>query len=215
MVLDLGVSQSIIGKANSSVIILTKFSESVLDPMGFAMPTGTTAPALDLGRIVEDLLPDIRIIVCASLCHFSHKSPNYEIDDLCQQIVVLLMDDDFRRLRSFDHASSHKTWLTAVVRNHVINHLRRQKTMISFDDLGPAAIRCPPLQDKQLIALELTNSVREALSKLTKREAKLFELCYLFGLSTVEIADGMGIKPQSVRRRKHAVTKKLRRLLQQ
>jgi RNA polymerase sigma factor (sigma-70 family) len=61
---------------------------------------------------------------------------------------------------------------------------------------------------------EFRERVQEALTKLTQREARLFELCYLFGWTTLEIAEAMGIKPQSVRRRKHAVTKKLRQLLQ-
>ncbi|HTG14058.1 MAG TPA: sigma-70 family RNA polymerase sigma factor [Blastocatellia bacterium] len=178
------------------------------------MAAATPSPAANLGQVIEDLLPEILVAVRASLYRCSHRGDRDEIDDLCQEITILLMDDDFRRLRSFDHASSHKTWLTAVVRNHVINHLQRQKTMISLSDLTPATIRCPALQDRHLFAKELRDNVQEALTRLTPREARLFELCYLLGLSTVEIAEGMGIKPQSVRRRKHAVTKKLRQLLQ-
>lgn len=174
------------------------------------MAAATPSPAANLGQVIEDLLPEILVAVRASLYRCGHRGDRDEIDDLCQQITVLLIDDDFRRLRSFDHASSQRTWLTTVVRNHVINYLQRHKTTVSLNDVSADAIVYPARQEERVFEQEQRDSLQAALANLTKRELRLFELCYVFGLSTVEIAEAMGIKVQSVRRRKHAVTKKLR-----
>jgi RNA polymerase sigma factor (sigma-70 family) len=178
------------------------------------MALAAFAAAPDLREILKSLVPDILIAVHTTLSGLHHRSANDEVGDLCQQIIVLLMDNDFRRLRSFDYRSSRRTWLTAVVRNHVINHLRRQKPTVSLNDLRADAASYQAMQDQRLIAQEQRESLRAASTKLTKRELELFELCYVADLSTGEIAEKMGIKPQSVRRRKHALVKKLQGLLE-
>jgi RNA polymerase sigma factor (sigma-70 family) len=178
------------------------------------MAAASLSPAANLGQAIEDLLPEILVAVRASLYRCGHRGDRDEIDDLCQQIIVLLIDDDFRRLRSFDHASSQRTWLTTVVRNHVINYLQRHKITVSLNDVSPDAIVYPARQEERVFEQEQRESLQAAIANLTKRELRLFELCYVFELSTVEIAEAMGIKVQSVRRRKHAVTRKLRQLVE-
>jgi RNA polymerase sigma factor (sigma-70 family) len=167
----------------------------------------------DLREVIESLLPEILIAVQTTFRRCHHRSSNDEVNDICQQVIVLLMEDDFRRFRTFDHMSSQRTWLGVVVRNHVINYLERQKPTISLEGLQSDAIRYPAMEEQRLIAREQRDRLRGALTKLTHREIKLFECCYLAELGTVEIANVMGIKPQSVRRRKHALLKKLQGFL--
>ncbi len=175
------------------------------------MTAVASSQAPDLRQAIESLLPEILIAVHTSFRRYHHRSAKEEIDDLCQQVVVSLMEDDFRRLRSFCHASSRRTWLTVVVRNHVINYLERQKPTVSLNDLPADSMGYPPLEEERLIAREQRDGLRMAVTKLTKREIELFELFYVTEYSTAEIATKMGIKLQSVRRRKHALVKKLRR----
>ncbi len=74
---------------------------------------------------------------------------------------------------------------------------------------------CKELRDEPCAETEeQSESLRAASTKLTKRELELFELCYVADLSTAEIAEEMGIKLQSVRRRKHALVKKLQGFLE-
>jgi RNA polymerase sigma factor (sigma-70 family) len=173
-----------------------------------------TASAPDFKEIIERLLPDILISVHSTFSRLHHRSPYDEVPDLCQQIVVLLMENDFHRLRSFDHLSSQRTWLTAVVRNHVINYLQRQKPIVSLDEFPDDAISCPAMEEQKLIAQEQRDRLQAALRKLTRRELELFDLCYVAELNTAEIAAKMSIKLQSVRRRKHSLVKKLQEFLQ-
>ena len=181
---------------------------------GRSMALAAFGAAPDLKEILESLLPDILIAVQTTLSRLHHRSANDEVGDLCQQVTVLLLENDFRRLRSFDYRSSRRTWLTAVVRNYVMNHVRRQKPTVSLNDLRADVRSYPAMQDQRLIAQEQSESLRAASTKLTKRELELFELCYVADLSTGEIAEEMGIKLQSVRRRKHALVKKLQGFLE-
>jgi len=99
------------------------------------------------------------------------------------------------------------------VKNHVINYLRRQRATISLSDLTACAIRCAAMEEERLIAREQRERLRAVLTRLTKRELELFELCFVAESSTAEIAEEMDIKLTSVRRRKHALVKKLQGFL--
>jgi RNA polymerase sigma factor (sigma-70 family) len=123
------------------------------------------------------------------------------------------MEDNFRRFRTFDHMSSQRTWLGVVVRNHVINYLERQKPTVSLEGLPADVIGYQAIEDQRLIAQEQRERLRMVLTRLTDREVELFECCYVADLSTGEIANVMRIKLESVRRRKHALLKKLRGFL--
>jgi len=55
--------------------------------------------------------------------------------------------------------------------------------------------------------------LREAVSHLTAREQQLFQVLCRDDLTSADVAKQMGIKVESVRRRKHALIKKLRGLV--
>ncbi len=83
--------------------------------------SATSKPEL----LLAALLPDIRDAVSRACYHYS--SDPSEIEDICHQMIILLMEDNYRRLRSFHLESSIKTWLTAVALHYVSNYVGRQK----------------------------------------------------------------------------------------
>lgn len=162
-------------------------------------------------RLLEAILPDIHDAVNSACHHYSVSQS--EIDDFYHQVILLLMEDDYRRLRSFARRSSLKTWLTAVAMNRVSDHIRRGKQAISRDEVPSGAFVCAPTQMNRLIALERRSALREAVRKLTARERQLFELLCRDDLTYADLAEHMGIKVASVRRNKHALIKKLKELV--
>ena len=160
---------------------------------------------------IEALLPQIRDAVHTA-CH-RHPGTQCEVEDFKQQVVLLLMEDDYRRLRSFSMRSSIKTWLTAVALNQVSNYMRRQKRAISLAKSAAEGFVCQPTQEKVLLYEDRRRRLREVVSQLTAREQELFELLCQDGLACADVAMRMGIKADSVRRRKHALIKKLQELL--
>src|SRR6266542_487209 len=100
------------------------------------MSAAVLIPALPAPeRGIEALLPDIYDAVSRACYHY--RAGQSEIQDFCNQIIVLLMEDDYLRLRSFRLESSIKTWLTAVALHYVSNYATRQKKAMSLDEISP------------------------------------------------------------------------------
>jgi RNA polymerase sigma factor (sigma-70 family) len=171
------------------------------------MPSSAAAPAIDPKSFLETSLPDI-VAGVRSVCHLYHIE-NDLIDDMCQQIALLLIEDDYRRLRSFDHQKAcFKTWLITVVKNHVLNELRKKQiTELPEWDGGQTSVY--PTQEMKIISRELQDGLRATIGRLSKRDQELAQLAFEEDLSAPEIASLMGIKIESVYRRKHAIAKRL------
>jgi RNA polymerase sigma factor (sigma-70 family) len=169
--------------------------------------SATSKPEL----LLAALLPDIRDAVSRACYHYS--SDPSEIEDVCHQMIILLMEDDYRRLRSFHLESSIKTWLTAVALHYVSNYVGRQKKAISLDDISREACVCAGVQEAELISEEMRCELNAAVNQLTAREQQLLELLCRDDLSSADVAREMGIKVESVHRRKYALIKKLRGLV--
>ena len=73
-----------------------------------------TAP-IDL----EQLLADVYEAVQWACLRYRGRIRRDELDDFSQQIILKLIEDNCRRLHSFKSHSSSKTWLQAVVDDHI------------------------------------------------------------------------------------------------
>ena len=76
---------------------------------------------------IEQLLPDVYEAVKRAYPRYWGRIRRDELDDLSQQIILKLIEYDCRRLRSFKHHSSTKTWLQRVVENHICSCLCRRR----------------------------------------------------------------------------------------
>ena len=122
---------------------------------------------------IEALLPDIHDAVSRACYHYS--ADQSEIDDVCHQMIMLLIEDDYRRLRSFRRESSTKTWLTAVALHYVSNQVGRRKKAMSMDEIPPEASVCAPAQEAELISEERRCELNVAVTQLTARDQQLFQ----------------------------------------
>jgi len=168
-------------------------------------------PADDHEELLKALLPDIRDAVRAACLHYC--ADQSEIEHFSNEVVLLLIENDYHGLRSFRRESSRHTWLTAIARHYVSSHLSRERKAISLDEIPPELLVFNPVQENELIAEGQRCELREAVGQLTAREQQLFELLCRDDLTSADIAMNMGIKEDSVRRRKHTLIKKLRAIV--
>jgi len=166
------------------------------------------------GEFIEGLFPDICDAVRLACILYKHYPGESEIEELGQEIIILLMEDDYRRLRQFAGRSSFKTWLNSVIKHHVSHQLRKRKKVQSLEGIALDPFICRPGQDEVFSLEEKNQMLQAAIIHLTKRERQLFELLYGEEASINEVAIRMGIKTTSVRRRKHALVRKLKRLVE-
>jgi RNA polymerase sigma factor (sigma-70 family) len=171
------------------------------------------AELTDLKQLVAALPQAVPVAVRGACLRHHYPAGRDELADLCQQLTLLLIEQDCRRLCLFDRQqASFLTWLQAVAMNYVGSHLQRQQRPESLEALDPEALICPPTQEEEVMAEERRQWLRAASGKLTSHERQFLMLCCEFELSAAAIAGLMKIKVESVHRRKHALIEKLRRL---
>jgi len=137
-----------------------------------------------------------------------------ELDDFSQQIILKLIEDDCRRLRSFDYNSSFKTWLQRVVDHDVYRGLCRRKQAGNPDDIDQGALIYSPPQDRDLYAAEQRKLLFRALGKLSEQERLLYQLCFVFEQDARKLATVFKINVKNVYKRKETLVLKLTRLVQ-
>jgi len=127
-----------------------------------------------------------------------------DIEDLTQEVFVRLCKDNFRLLRTYDAArAAMSTWLTIVARSTARDALRRRRA----DSVPIEAV--PEAQ----LAVDFVEPVRklklpEAL--LSPRQREILAMLYDREMEVAEIAQALGIDPQTVRSAHHKAMIKLR-----
>lgn len=104
------------------------------------------------------------------------------VDDVCQDVLISVATS----IHTFAGASRVTTWVHRIVRNRVVDHLRRQRatTPLPDDDVGPGE------RMSSLIATRAT--VRDALSALPDLYREPVTLRDVQGLPYSEVAERLG-----------------------
>ncbi len=153
------------------------------------------------------LLVDFVRYACLKRHYFPIKD---EVEDLREQIVVLLLNNDCQRLKTFDSdKASFKTWLTKVVDHHVSAYLKQRKTWHSLAETLPEKLLEQPKQELNVITQEQRIAVAKEIEKLSEHQRRLLTLI-CDDLPVTEIAERLKIKPESIHRMKHQIIQKIR-----
>jgi RNA polymerase sigma-70 factor (ECF subfamily) len=128
-----------------------------------------------------------------------HSGMEAEVEDVTQTVFLKLLDDDCRRLRSFQARSKLSTWLVAVARREAFDFLRRRGA-------APPETRLPVLLAGELRedagagldAAEAHRRLNGALERLPVRDGLLMRLIYLDGASYEDAAQLLGVPLNSI-----------------
>lgn len=103
-------------------------------------------------------------------------------------------------------------WLLAIARNVHLDHVRRARRVVSWDDALLSEVPGPPRSDRgakgraggspareSAADLDLANDIADVLERLPRPTRCLLELVYFDGFSPAEVADMTGIAPGTVR----------------
>ncbi|MGE0887595.1 MAG: sigma-70 family RNA polymerase sigma factor [Blastocatellales bacterium] len=165
-----------------------------------------------LNGLIEQILPFLESVIRNSCLRCHHYPSSEDIERLSQRLILFLLENNCRRLLSFNNQSSLRTWLQTLANNYVIRQLQRERRAQSLNELSSDLFTIPPLQEEMVWQEERMKLLDKALNGLTKRERQLFNL-FRSGRKAEKIAEITGIKLTSVYREKHSIMKKLRELL--
>lgn len=139
-----------------------------------------------------------------------------DADTITQETFV----QAWRKISRFEGRSSLETWLTRIAVNKARDELRRQRRFASKPSHPDADIsRLDALRDdrpdaeRQLLSLELSRIVEEALVSLPPKQRTIFALRHFEQRGLDEIAAILGIEPSTTRVHLHRATKKIREIL--
>jgi RNA polymerase sigma-70 factor (ECF subfamily) len=119
-------------------------------------------------------------------------------DDLCAEVFLQIIRDDFALLRHFRGEASLATYLTVVARRSVVKELLRRKTAsLGEKALAQAAdVAAPEARAEQRISDR--EEVERLLDGLEDGEARIVQMYHLEGKSYQEISRTVGVSENSI-----------------
>ena len=130
----------------------------------------------------------------------------WQAEDLCQDVF----EKAIRAAGQYDpEKSAPGTWLYAITRNTVINHLRRMRPMEELPEALAEEVR----PEDGILGEETLNELAAALEKLPQELADIIVLRYYDGLPLTEIAGILNLSYGAVKLRHQKALALLRPLL--
>lgn len=118
-------------------------------------------------------------------------------EDLCAEVFLALLENDFAILRHFRGLSSLATYLTVVARRVVVRELLKRKTAAKLTQpIGANDVSA----EAQAVEQRITDrdEVERLLEELSGHEADAVRLFHLEGKSYQEISAALGVPENSV-----------------
>lgn len=130
-------------------------------------------------------------------------------EDLCADVFLTILQDDFAVLRSFRRESSLATYLTVIARRVVVRELTKHRSPMPLSEAAHA-VPSDPME-----AVEKRISDRDEIQRLLEgldgQEAEIVRLYHLEGHSYQEISSKVGMPPNSIGPTLSRAREKLRR----
>jgi RNA polymerase sigma-70 factor (ECF subfamily) len=126
-----------------------------------------------------------------------------DVEDLVQEVFVRLCKDGYRLLRTYDpNRAGLSTWLTIVARSTARDALRRRQLALTPIDAVPEALLATDAAPPEKVKLP------EGL--LSPRQKLVLTMLYDRDMEVGEVAEALGVDPQTVRSTHHKAMLKLR-----
>ncbi len=134
-----------------------------------------------------------------------------DVEDLCSEIYLTLLKNDFAVLRHFKGKSSLATYLAVVSRRIVVKAVaQRRKSGLGMMG-GPAETLHAAIAEPSRTPADI-DEVRSLIGQLSASEANLVRLFYLDGKSYREISQQLGIPENSIGPTLHRARERMRQV---
>lgn len=196
-----------------ATLLLT--AQGIFDPIADLVAPALAGDRKATARLVARLLPVIRATVRKVIRKHEHRRIGpYDGDDLTQEIWLLLLRDDGKRLRAYDRnrAASLEGYVAMIARTEATHLVRREQTggrghgelQDSLDDAQHVRGGTDP--EAEAISAELADRLRRRLSaELPARGQLVFALLYTDRLTPAEAAAVMKVNVQVVYNWQHKI----------
>ena len=115
-------------------------------------------------------------------------------EDLCSEVCLAILKDDFAVLRHFRGQSSLSTYLTVVARRVIVREILSRKSLARLSTPDTAVDPKQPIEER----INDRDEVQRLLLTLEGEQAEAVRLYHLEGKSYHEISTVMGISENSI-----------------
>ncbi|MFN3487281.1 MAG: RNA polymerase sigma factor, partial [Planctomycetota bacterium] len=150
-------------------------------------------------QFVDRYLRLVCFVIRRTFLRLGRSPSEADVEDIAFEFFESLVRDNYRALASLREPYDRKAWLAVSARRRAIDFVRRRKETVSLDEpSSPAA--APPADSLQEESdpTFYREALRQSLEVLNERERAVVEGFYFDGRSYREIADGVGINPNSI-----------------
>ena len=118
------------------------------------------------------------------------------VDDLCAEVFVRLLEDDYAILRRFRGHSSLATYLTVVARRIVVKEMAQRRMAEAMGHVSAHAETAS--NDRHERRIEDRDEVERLLADLPAQEAEIVRRYHLFGNNYREISRDLGVPENTI-----------------
>ncbi|MAV35553.1 MAG: RNA polymerase subunit sigma-70 [Planctomycetaceae bacterium] len=135
----------------------------------------------------------VHVINHSSQCR-SIRITNQDREDLCAEVFLTLVADDFSVLRRFRGESSLATYLTVIARRVVVRELLKHKPAAKLGD----AVESVDQDSSHEANFDDADEVERLLGNLAGKEADVVRMFHLEGKTYQQISSAVGIPENSI-----------------
>jgi RNA polymerase sigma-70 factor, ECF subfamily len=130
----------------------------------------------------------------------SVKLTQDDVDDLCSEVFVVLLKNDFAVLRHFRGQSSLATYLSVVARRIVVHELvrRRKEEALGHVAVHQAAVESAGRGEHEPERIDDKEEVASLMSRLPPADAAIVRKFHLEGKTYREISSELGVPENSI-----------------
>ncbi len=123
-----------------------------------------------------------------------------DVDDLCAEIFVAILADDFAILRRFRGESSLATYLTVIARRIIVREVihRRFSEALGHVKSHNVNVQMARADISEITRIENEELVQQMLTGLSEHDATVIRQFHLEGKSYREIGERLGVPENSI-----------------
>jgi RNA polymerase sigma-70 factor, ECF subfamily len=119
------------------------------------------------------------------------------VDDLCSDVFVRLLDEDYAILRRFRGHSSLATYLTVIARRIVVKEMAKRRMAEAMGHVNAHA-EAPAVNDHHERRIENRDEIERLLAGLPPQDAEIVRRFHLNGHSYREISRDLGVPENTI-----------------
>ena len=120
----------------------------------------------------------------------------------------------FTHLGRFDERRPFGPWLLRIVSHEALNLLRKDRTRFAFWQRQPTVEQSEETVESVVLVRAEQTELWQAVNRLNTNDRVVLTLSSFMGLSEGDVATALGIKPGTVKSRKHNALSRLRALVE-